>query len=132
MECAICSSQGPSFVCADIANDSSMWFFQTILMQRDRDDSIRQLYKTMDGVYAIVNEATLLKIQSRKLVIARMALQTIDCGYFICSYAKNKDFCTIVRRISKTISLTVCRDQSCEKLCVRCRCQNNGVSGQVQ
>ena len=66
-----------------------------IIAQTDRDSSIQQLYKIMGNVYAIVNEAKPLKIQSHKLVIARMVQQTIDCGYFVCSYAQNKNFCRI-------------------------------------
>jgi hypothetical protein len=55
----------------------------------------------MGNVYAIVNEAKPLKIQSHKLVIAHMVQQTIDCGYFICSYAQNKNFCRMAHHHSR-------------------------------
>ncbi|TDL19768.1 WD40 repeat-like protein [Rickenella mellea] len=59
---------------------------------RDRDDRIQQLYKIMDSVYAIVLEAESSRIESHKPLVACMAHQTIECGYFITSYAKDKKF----------------------------------------
>ncbi|TDL15113.1 WD40 repeat-like protein [Rickenella mellea] len=65
---------------------------KTILAQGDRDDRIQQLYKVMDSVYAIVLEAESSRIESHKPLVACMAHQTIECGYFITSYAKDKKF----------------------------------------
>jgi hypothetical protein len=109
-------------------------FSKTIIAQTDRDRNVERLYEIMGNVYAIVNEAKPLKIQSHKLVIARMVQQTIDCGYFICSYAQNKNFCRMAHHIVKAIYLTtsLIRDQSCKASCVRCRCQHHRIPGQVQ
>ncbi|TDL21539.1 hypothetical protein BD410DRAFT_867429, partial [Rickenella mellea] len=63
-----------------------------ILAQGDRDDHIKQIYKIMDGIYANVIQAEASKIESHKQVIACMAQQSIACGYFITSYAKDKNF----------------------------------------
>jgi hypothetical protein len=60
----------------------------------------------MDDVYGIVNKAKPLKIKSFKQVIARMAQQTVDCGYFICSYAKDTSFCMMTHFSFETVFLT--------------------------
>ncbi|TDL24682.1 hypothetical protein BD410DRAFT_718554 [Rickenella mellea] len=65
---------------------------KTILAQSDRDDRIQQLYEIMDNVYAIVIQAETSEIESHKKVIGCMVRQTTECGYFITSYAKNKNF----------------------------------------
>lgn len=80
-------------------------FSKTIIAQTDRDRNVERLYEIMGNVYAIVNEAKPLKIQSHKLVIARMVQQTIDCGYFICSYAQNKNFCRMAHHHSRPFIL---------------------------
>jgi hypothetical protein len=72
----------------------------------------------MDGVFAFVHDAeSLKKIESYKRVtdvvlapeaelpentksqiqiLACMAQQTTECGYFICDYAKDRSFCRSV------------------------------------
>jgi hypothetical protein len=48
----------------------------------------------MGNVYNFVDEAEpLKKIESQKSVMTRLARQTTECGYFLCSYDKNKFFC---------------------------------------
>ncbi|TDL20643.1 hypothetical protein BD410DRAFT_871159, partial [Rickenella mellea] len=65
---------------------------KTIVAQGDRDDRIQRLYKIMDDVYTNVIEAESSRIESHTQLIAVMSRQTIECGYFITSYAKNKNF----------------------------------------
>ena len=68
-----------------------------ILAQRDLDDSIRHLVVTMNDMYAFIHEAEPLeKIESHRQIVALMMQQTVECGYFIRDYAKNKDFCMSV------------------------------------
>jgi hypothetical protein len=69
---------------------------QTIIAQRDRDDSINDLAKTIGDTYAFVQEVEpLQKVKSHKPVIIALMKQTIDCGYFIRDYAKIKNFCML-------------------------------------
>jgi hypothetical protein len=68
----------------------------------DRDENVQRLYVILNNVYDFLTEAKHLeKIQTHKSVFVRMTQQTIDCGYFIASYAKNKSFCMYARHISK-------------------------------
>jgi hypothetical protein len=46
----------------------------------------------MNGMYAFIHEAEPLeKIKSHRQIVALMMQQTVECGYFIRDYAKNKD-----------------------------------------
>jgi len=68
-----------------------------ILAQTDRDASINSLVETMNDIYTFVHEADpLKKIQSHGRIIALMTQQTMECGYCIRDYAKNKNFCMLV------------------------------------
>jgi len=70
---------------------------QVFLAQVERDNNIQALLVTMDEVYAFVNDTEPLeRIESHRQILTRLAQQTIDCGYFICSYAKDKNFCMVV------------------------------------
>src|SRR5271170_3188973 len=70
---------------------------QVFLAQVDRDDNFQALLVTMNDIYTFVKDAEpLKKIESHKQIVTRLAQQTIDCGYFICSYAKDRNFCMVV------------------------------------
>ncbi|THH21102.1 hypothetical protein EW146_g406 [Bondarzewia mesenterica] len=69
--------------------------YKIVLAQKDRDENIETLLKTMNDMYEFVNSnevRSLSRIQAHKQVLARMAQQTTDCGYYICSYAREKNF----------------------------------------
>jgi hypothetical protein len=75
---------------------------QTIIAQKDRDDSIHGLAEIMADTYAFVHLAEpLKKIDSQKSIILSLAQQTLECSYFIRDYAKNKDFCMLVPNRSR-------------------------------
>jgi hypothetical protein len=58
-----------------------------------RDESVNHLVETMADAYSFVQEAESLKeIASHKQILLRMAQQTVECGYFIRDYARNKIF----------------------------------------
>ena len=66
---------------------------KVVLAQRARDESINHLIETMADVYSFVQEAeSLKKIESHKQILLHMAQQTVECGYFIRDYARNKNF----------------------------------------
>jgi hypothetical protein len=70
----------------------------------DRDENVQRLYVIINDAYGFLIEAkSLEKIQSHKSVFVRVTQQTIDCGYFIGSYAKNKSFCMPARHISELV-----------------------------
>jgi hypothetical protein len=72
-------------------------YVKIVLAQNDRDESINRLVDTMNNTYAFVHEAEpLKKIESHKRIIMLLTQQTIECGYFIRDYAKNKNFCMLV------------------------------------
>jgi hypothetical protein len=47
----------------------------------------------MVDVYSFVDEAEpLKKFETQKRILVQMAQQTMECGYFIRDYARNKNF----------------------------------------
>jgi hypothetical protein len=67
--------------------------FQVIIAQVARDDRITHLVETMVDVYSFVDEAEPLKENdTQKRILVQMAQQTMECGYFIRDYARNKNF----------------------------------------
>lgn len=96
---------------------------QSIFAQKARDESVDRLVEIMRDTYAFVHEAdSLKKIESQKGVIMLLTQQTIDCGYFIRDYAKNKSFFTLVHVGSDgdTSRLYSSRDENPEEYCVGC------------
>ena len=78
------------------ADQTYLTFGQTIIAQKDRDNSINELAKTMGDAYAFVHLAEpLKKVESQKPIIISLTNQTVECCYFIRDYAKNKDFCML-------------------------------------
>ena len=69
---------------------------QTILAQVDRDNGVVRLASIMDDAFFFVKEAEpIKKIESQGRIIALIAQQTTECGYFIRDYAMNKKFCML-------------------------------------
>jgi hypothetical protein len=67
--------------------------FKVVLAQIARDDSVNHLVETIADAYSFVREAEPLKeFKSQKRILVQMAQQTMECGYFIRDYAKNKNF----------------------------------------
>lgn len=67
--------------------------FQIMKAQLKRDINIFYLIDTMAYIYAFVHEAEpLLKIQSHRIIMTRLAQQIIDCGYLISAYC-DSGFC---------------------------------------
>ena len=74
---------------------------QTIIAQKERDDRITELVKTVGDTYTFVHAADALKIiDSQKQIIMSLTAGTIQCSYFIRDYAKNKSFCMLVPTLS--------------------------------
>ncbi|THH17319.1 hypothetical protein EW146_g3463 [Bondarzewia mesenterica] len=66
---------------------------KAIMNQKERDQRITGLLMTLNEVFDVMNQAkTLGKIESHKQILARMSQQTVECGYFIRSYAKDEKF----------------------------------------
>jgi hypothetical protein len=66
---------------------------KVVLAQMARDESINHLIETMADVYSFVQEAeSLKKIELHNQILLHMAQQTVECGYFIRDYARNKNF----------------------------------------
>ncbi|THH14149.1 hypothetical protein EW146_g6153 [Bondarzewia mesenterica] len=66
---------------------------KTIVKQNERDQRITGLLKTLNEVLDLMNEAKDLgKIESHKQILTRMSQQTVECGYFIRSYANDHNF----------------------------------------
>ncbi|KAF8726639.1 hypothetical protein AX14_007619 [Amanita brunnescens Koide BX004] len=66
---------------------------KTILAQVDRDNGVVRLASIMDDAFFFVKEAEpIKKIESQGRIIALIAQQTTECGYFIRDYATNKNF----------------------------------------
>jgi hypothetical protein len=87
---------------------SHVWahYIQTIIAQKELDDSIKQLVQIMGDTYAFVQEVDLLKkVKSHEPTIMSLMRQTIECGYFIRDYAKIKNFCMLVPALSGGHSL---------------------------
>jgi hypothetical protein len=83
---------GPS-KCHLTTSFSHINIIQAILAQTERDEKVQRLVLVMDDIYAFISEAdSLNKIESHRLILARMAQQTVECGYFITSYAQDKNF----------------------------------------
>jgi hypothetical protein len=71
---------------------------KAILAQKSRDESIGRLVDAMNDTYGFVYEVEPLKtVESHKKIIVRIIQQTTECGYFICDYSKNKEFCKCFR-----------------------------------
>ncbi len=67
--------------------------FQVVLDQVARDDNITHLVEAIADVYSFVDEAEpLKKFETHKRILVQMAQQTMECGYFIRDYARNKNF----------------------------------------
>jgi hypothetical protein len=78
---------------------SDFWahYIQTILAQKDLDDNINHLVEIMGKTYAVLQDVEALKkVKSHEGTIMSLMKQTIDCGYFIRDYAKNKGFCMVL------------------------------------
>jgi hypothetical protein len=81
---------------------------QVILAQTKRDQRIQDLVGMMDDIYAFITAAdSLKKIESHKVILARMAQQTVECGYFITSYAQDRNFGMLQIIITCTITHTL-------------------------
>ncbi|KAE9396971.1 hypothetical protein BT96DRAFT_1021056 [Gymnopus androsaceus JB14] len=61
--------------------------YKAVMKQLERDANINCLILAMDDIYSFVKEAEpLQQIESHKLIMARLAQQTTECGYFISAY----------------------------------------------
>jgi hypothetical protein len=59
----------------------------------------------MNDMYAFIDEAEpLKKIESHRQIVVQMMKHTVECGYFIRDYAKNRDFCMSVSLTHNVIS----------------------------
>jgi hypothetical protein len=63
-----------------------------IIDQVNRDNSIGSLLAKMNEVYTFLTEKELRDIESMKLVVEHITLQTLDCSDFIQEYSKNEKF----------------------------------------
>ena len=63
-----------------------------VIDQVNRDKSIGSLLLKMDKVYTFLTRKELRDIDSMKIVVERITLQTLECSYFIQEYAKNEKF----------------------------------------
>ena len=62
-----------------------------VLAQKDRDSKINALIDVMADTYNFVHDVDPLgKVKCHTKTIMLMVHQTIDCGYFIREYAKDK------------------------------------------
>ncbi|KAF8520629.1 hypothetical protein BU17DRAFT_88833 [Hysterangium stoloniferum] len=67
--------------------------FRTMIAQMDRDEQIIKLVQSLDDIYGFVQEAEpTKKIESQRVVLKLIVLQTMECAYFIREYAKSKGF----------------------------------------
>ena len=66
-----------------------------VIDQVNRDKSIGSLLLKMDKVYTFLTRKELRDIDSMKIVVERITLQTLECSYFIREYAKNEKFCKL-------------------------------------
>ena len=64
--------------------------------QKNRDDAINRLARTMSDVFAFVEDAESLKrVKTNVKTITLLIQQVTECGYFITEYAKQKNFCQL-------------------------------------
>ena len=60
----------------------------------ERDEKIQGLLTGLNEVFEFMKQAEPLNnIDLHKKNLTALAQQAADCGYFITSYAKNKNFC---------------------------------------
>ncbi|KZT50756.1 hypothetical protein CALCODRAFT_504361 [Calocera cornea HHB12733] len=70
---------------------------------KDRQDEVKPLVEKMQGVYEFLLSAQELRDQARMGALARLSMQTVECGHFIYAYANNpNDF----RRLILTQALS--------------------------
>jgi hypothetical protein len=66
---------------------------QVVTNQAERDTSIANLLETLNDVYEFVEVAQPLQAdKSTAKALSALSQQTIECGYFIQAYAKDKKF----------------------------------------
>ena len=64
--------------------------------QKNRDDAINRLARTMSDVFAFVEDAEQLKrVNTNVKTITLLIQQVTECAYFITEYAKQKNFCQL-------------------------------------
>ncbi|GJJ10744.1 hypothetical protein Clacol_004971 [Clathrus columnatus] len=70
-------------------------FTDVITNTQGIDQSILDLFETLDSVYKFVEDATEIKKHpSYERIMSSLAQQTVECAYFIRDYANKKNFCT--------------------------------------
>ncbi|KAG5636802.1 hypothetical protein H0H81_006824 [Sphagnurus paluster] len=76
---------------------------KTIIAQADHNDSVRSLLMKMNDVYTFLTEEKLGDLESMKIVIEHITIQTLECSYFIQEYSKNETFWRFIKgMISET------------------------------
>ena len=65
---------------------------QIIIEQAHLDISVCELFSKMNEVYTFLTTAGLNDIRSMKVIIQRIAHQTLECSYFIRAYCANQKF----------------------------------------
>ena len=65
---------------------------QIIIDQANRDDSVCELLSKMNDVYRFLTAAELKAIESMRAIVERIALQTVQCSYFVQAYCTNQKF----------------------------------------
>ncbi|KZT54193.1 WD40 repeat-like protein [Calocera cornea HHB12733] len=69
------------------------WSVLSAAYKRDRDTKIQKLVQKMQDVYEFLCDAQDLQNEkSREGVLSRLAMQTVECGHFISTYARNPSF----------------------------------------
>ena len=72
-----------------------------VIAQKERDNNINALAKTIGDTYEFIHAADALKIiDTQKKIIMSLTAGTIQCSYFIRDYAQNKNFCMLVPILS--------------------------------
>jgi hypothetical protein len=91
---------------------------QIIIKQAERDTSVASLLETLNDVYEFVEAAQPLHgDKSVAKALSALSQQTVECGYFIQVYAKDKKFGTFafyilfedIDRLPRTPSLEAYR-----------------------
>ena len=76
--------------------DRSRCFIQLPVDQKNRDDAINRLARTMSDVFAFVEDAeTLKRVEANVKTITLLTQQVTECAYFITEYTKQRNFCQL-------------------------------------
>lgn len=95
---------------------------QALIAQRNRDDSIYELMKTIEDMHSFVEDAEpLKKVKSQQKMMENMSRLTMESAYFIRDYTADKNFCKAGFHSQQNVALTSRRRETfCKVHCLRC------------